>query len=231
MRRTTPRYRIQGPDALLLFSVLFLLGTVGLLLLRSLAALWLPLLLLGGIGVSILSLVSSYRYRTGLRDHILRSYRFEDSQVALDIGTGRGLLAIGLAQLGCHAVGMDIWSSSDLAANSPPEARLNARLEEVEVAMVTGDVVETPFREHSFHSVVCLDMIHNLHKRREARRAILEMHRILRRGGRVVIGDLNPFLGPLWSRSQWREELRRAGFHRTETRRIHLTTFISGEKP
>ncbi len=230
MRRTTPHYGIQGPDALLLFFALLSLGLVALAALRSLRYFSPILLLLGATGIFILSSVSSYPYRSNLRDHILKLSPRGGSDTVLDVGTGRGLLAIGLAKLGCFAVGIDIWSSSDLVRNNPARALLNAQLEKVEIPLVTADALEMPFRERSFDLVVCCDMIHNIHSRRKAKKLISEIHRVLREGGKVVIADLNPFLGPFWTLSRWRDEVKKVGFEKIETGGFLLTTLISGEK-
>lgn len=229
MRRTTPHYGVQGPDALLLSVVIFLLGAFGFIA-GVYCYLSVVLFSVGGSGIFLLCLVSSYSYRTGLRDHILELCPPQDNDLVLDIGTGRGLLAIGFAKSGCNAVGMDIWSSQDLLRNHPAKALRNAELEGVGVSYLTGDALRIPFKGSSFDLVVSCDMVHNLHSGRKAKKMLTEMGRVLKVQGRLLICDLNPFFGPGWSKGRWRQELAAAGFGRIELGDFRLTTVISGER-
>lgn len=230
MRRSVPDYGVQGPDALFLHAVLLSSGVFGLALLRSFRYFFVFLTLVGGAGVFILLVVSSYSYRTALRDHILELHPLVDSPAVLDIGTGRGLLAIGFAKSGCYAVGVDIWASRDLLRNHPLHFLLNARLEGVEVPLLTADCLRLPLREGSFDVVVCCDTIHNIHRGQRMRKALSEMQGVLREKGKVIIADLNPFLGPGWAKGWWIEELRKAGFQKISLRRFRLTAVLSAEK-
>ncbi len=230
MRRAVPDYGVQGPDALFLHAVLLWSGVFGLALLRSFRYFFVFLTLVGGVGVFILLLVSSYSYRTALRDHILKLHPLVNSPAVLDIGTGRGLLAIGFAKSGCYAVAVDIWASRDLLRNHPQHFLLNRKLEGAEVPLLTADCLGLPLREGSFDLVVCCDMIHNIHRGQRMRKALSEMQGVLRDKGKVVIADLNPFLGPGWAKGRWIEELRKVGFQKISLRRFRLTAVLSGEK-
>jgi ubiquinone/menaquinone biosynthesis C-methylase UbiE len=100
----------------------------------------------------------------------------------LEVAPGPGYLAIALAKLGrFDVVGLDI------SATMVRLAAENARREAVAVAFQQGDAAALPFGPESFDLVVCQAAFKNF---TEPVRAIHEMHRVLRPGGKVIIYDL-----------------------------------------
>jgi ubiquinone/menaquinone biosynthesis C-methylase UbiE len=105
----------------------------------------------------------------------------EDACV-LEVAPGPGYLAIELAKRGrFRVVGLDISATFvEIAAE-------NARHAGVPVTFQQGDAAAMPFDSDAFDLVVCMAAFKNFS---EPVRALAEMHRVLRAGGRAVIIDL-----------------------------------------
>lgn len=111
----------------------------------------------------------------------------------LDVGCGRGLLLIGAAShlTTGSATGVDVWRM-DVSGNKPDAALENARLAGVtdRVTVQDGDARDLPFADASFDVVVSALVLHNLRHRADRERALREIVRVLRPGGRVALVDL-----------------------------------------
>jgi SAM-dependent methyltransferase len=97
--------------------------------------------------------------------------------------------AIGIAVGG---VALLFVSLGLVEGNGPDAARHNLETEGVKdrCQLVTGDMRELPFPDASFNLVVSSIAIHNVSDRAGRSRAIHEIARVLKPGGRVVIADL-----------------------------------------
>ena len=104
----------------------------------------------------------------------------------LEIGTGKGYLALALAQKGHRFTGVDI-SGEDLAL-----ARLNLRYYGLadRVDLLVADAGKLDFPDASYVSIVCANVIHHLAVK-EAEKVAREMVRLLCPGGRIVVSDFN----------------------------------------
>ena len=100
----------------------------------------------------------------------------------LEVAPGPGFLAIELAKCGRHRVtGLDISKTFvDIACRNAEAAR-------VKIDFRNGNASRMPFGEGSFDFVVCRAAFKNFS---EPMKAIEEMHRVLRPGGKGVIIDL-----------------------------------------
>ena len=128
------------------------------------------------------------------RERLLDRVHWPDVSRVLDVGCGRGLLAIGAARrLGRDGmvVGVDLWQAADLAGNDPAAAVENASKEAVtdRVGIVTGDMSALPLADRSVDVVVSSLAIHNVQGQAGRARAIAEIARVLKPGGVVVIQD------------------------------------------
>ena len=128
------------------------------------------------------------------RERLLDRVHWPDVSRVLDVGCGRGLLAIGAARrLGRDGmvVGVDLWQAADLAGNDPAAAVENASKEAVtdRVGIVTGDMRALPLADRSVDVVVSSLAIHNVQGQAGRARAIAEIARVLKPGGVVVIQD------------------------------------------
>jgi arsenite methyltransferase len=111
----------------------------------------------------------------------------------LDVGCGRGLVLIEAAKRLAkgRAIGLDIWNAVDLSGNGARATQANADLEGVaeRVELVDGNAMQMPFADASFDAVVSSLCLHNLSGREDRAKALREIVRVLKPGGRVVVQD------------------------------------------
>jgi arsenite methyltransferase len=111
----------------------------------------------------------------------------------LDVGCGRGMLLVEAARRlpAGRAVGVDLWRRQDQSGNSRARTLANAEREGVaeRVKVHDGDARRLPFDDACFDAVVSSLVVHNIRGGAERRRAVLEMARVLRPGGRLAILD------------------------------------------
>ena len=90
------------------------------------------------------------------------------------------------------AVGVDIWRKVDQAGNSPEATMRNAELEGVagRVEIKNGDARQLPFADSSFDVILSSLALHNIPGTDGRRKAIFEIVRVLRPGGKLVILDI-----------------------------------------
>ena len=139
----------------------------------------------------ILSLGIDQRWRR----RTVRSLELDDSARLLDLATGTADLALLLARWGpdVRVVGLDP-SAQMLAVGQRKveEAGLGDRVE-----LTTGDAEALPFPDSSFDGVTIAFGIRNVPNRE---RALREMRRVTRPGGRVAVLELSEPRGGLLSR-------------------------------
>lgn len=127
------------------------------------------------------------------RERLLDLIELHGYEKVLDVGCGRGLLLTAAARrlTTGKAIGVDIWNAADQSGNSPEAAWANAKAEGVadRVQLVTGDVRHLPFPDGEFDAVVSSLVLHNLSNQGERRRALGEIMRVLKPGGRFAILD------------------------------------------
>jgi len=121
-------------------------------------------------------------------DLILRLAGDVRGRRALDAGCGDGNLSIALARRGALVTGVDC-SPTMLA-----EAREQARINRVDVSFQEGRVEDLPFEDGGFDLVLAVTVLCFVP---DIDRAIAEMTRVLRPGGRLVLGELNRW--SLWA--------------------------------
>ena len=154
------------------------------------------------------------------QDLVLRLAEPIAGRCVLEIGCGEGVLAIALQQQGATVVGMDAsWPMLNAA-------RASASGEHADLALCGGRAEHLPFADESFDIVVAVTILCFVP---EAERVVTEIVRVLRSGGRLVIGELARwstwavgrrcrawFGSPLWRQGRFRtarelERLARAG--------------------
>lgn len=106
--------------------------------------------------------------------------------IILDIGTGNGYVAFALASLkkNCKVIGMDIVAAT-LERNKQKAQKLNySNLE-----FLTYDGKRFPFEDNSLDIIVTRYALHHFPNLLDS---FLEMFRVLKKGGRLVISDPTP---------------------------------------
>ncbi len=115
-------------------------------------------------------------------------------ETVLDVGCGHGLMLIGAARRVSRgrAIGVDLWSQKDQKDNSPAATLRNARAQGVarRTEVLDGDMRALPLEDASVDVVLSSLAIHNVTGRDERRKAISEIVRVLKPGGRVGIMDI-----------------------------------------
>jgi SAM-dependent methyltransferase len=106
----------------------------------------------------------------------------------LDVGCGDAALVVALAQRGALVAGIDV----DPNMLSAGHARAAANC--VAADLMQGDIRSLPFADDSFDIVLAVTVLCFVG---DAARAVREMARVLRPGGRLVIGELGRW--SLWA--------------------------------
>jgi ubiquinone/menaquinone biosynthesis C-methylase UbiE len=128
------------------------------------------------------------------RNRLLDRTEWRGDERVLDVGCGRGLVLVGAAArlTSGSAVGIDLWRKEDLSDNRADVPLENAALEGVadRVAVQTADMRSLPFADATFDVVLSRAAIHNVYSKPERGRAIAEIARVLKPGGRALINDI-----------------------------------------
>jgi SAM-dependent methyltransferase len=103
--------------------------------------------------------------------------RWADRDV-LEAGCGMGIDGMRFARAGARYTGMDF------SPTAIELARRNFEQQGVEGRFVLGSITDLPFPDRSFDLTYSMGVIHHLP---ETRRAVEEMHRVLRPGGQAVV--------------------------------------------
>src|SRR5699024_147053 len=150
------------------------------------------------------------------REVILNFAQVKAEDELLDVGTGRGLIAIGAAKRACKVTAIDYWSKWDLAGNSRAALQANIEAENVEnIKFLEADARDIPYADESFDVVISNFVLHNIKNKKERGKVIQEMWRVLRSNGKLVISDI----GKTTASIQTLEELS----HKIEKKRFYYT--------
>jgi ubiquinone/menaquinone biosynthesis C-methylase UbiE len=148
-----------------------------------------------GVGMAAYMTYGSRIGKLRTRDRLLDAIVWTGTEHVLDVGCGRGLMAIGAALRlpKGKVVGIDLWNAADQADNSPAAAQQNARLAGVEahVRIDTGDMRALPYDTNSFDVVLAHWVVHNVEAPADRTKAIDEMVRVLRQNGVLILADIS----------------------------------------
>jgi ubiquinone/menaquinone biosynthesis C-methylase UbiE len=144
-------------------------------------------------GIAWFKIRSSKDGKLRLREQLLDQLALRGDEKVLDVGCGRGLLAIGAAKRlkTGKVTGIDVWNPQELSGNSAEAAKENAKAEGVaeRVRFESGDARKLVYPEGNYDVVVSSNALHNLADDRERGQALREMLRVLKPGGRLLIFD------------------------------------------
>lgn len=144
-------------------------------------------------GIAWLKIHSSREGKLALREQLLDQLALKGDEKVLDVGCGRGLLAIGAAKRlkTGKVTGIDVWNPEELSGNSAEAARENAKTEGVadRVRFDTGDARKLVYPDGFFDATISSNAMHTLADDHEREQALKEMLRVLKPGGRLVIFD------------------------------------------
>jgi len=116
------------------------------------------------------------------KELILSMAGIKKGEKALDAGCGTGIYSIELARRWAITTGVD--SSGEMLN----WARAKARKEGLTVEFVSADALTLPFSDDYFDLVLSVGLLCFV---KEREKALLEMRRVLRPGGRLIVGVLN----------------------------------------
>lgn len=122
------------------------------------------------------------------RRELLRQCSPIAGKQVLDVGCGDGFFSVAIARAGGVVTGIDTDEEMVSAAKA------NAAREGVSVSFSSADAQSLPFQDTTFDLVVAVSLL-CLVRDREA--ALVEMARVLKPGGRIVIGELGAW--SLWN--------------------------------
>lgn len=128
---------------------------------------------------------------------IFAEFLGEDRHKILDVGTGPGIVANLISDMGYDVTGID--ASERMLA----KARENSATLHNSVELVLADAENLPFSEASFDAVVNRYVLWSLP---DPKNAIAQWHRVLRPGGRLVVVDGNWYLdgqNKPWTKKLW----------------------------
>ncbi len=152
----------------------------------------------GGVYIGIFTMVRRFtdvERRLKARDKLLDAIPWQGSETVLDVGCGNGILIMGVAKrlTTGKGVGIDIWTDS--SGDSRAETFLeNAKIEGVAslVSLQKEDVRQLPYEDQSFDVIVSGLTMHHISHGNDTSKAMNEMTRVLKDGGRLAIYDV-PF--------------------------------------
>jgi arsenite methyltransferase len=150
---------------------------------------------LGLLVGTIWMLASSLWLKKVVRDRLLDGRQWRGDEQALDVGCGRGLVAVGIARrLGPQGrvCGLDLWQAVDLSGNMPEGALANAAAARVadKVTIDSGDMRAMPYPDRRFDVIASMTAIHNIPDREGRAQAIKEIWRVTKPGGEILIFDI-----------------------------------------
>jgi|ERR1043165_5395702 demethylmenaquinone methyltransferase/2-methoxy-6-polyprenyl-1,4-benzoquinol methylase len=124
-----------------------------------------------------------------LRTRLFNAASAKPDDRVLDVATGTGAVALRFARQGCSVTGVDL-SAHMLAV-------AEAKRKDLPVTFMEGDASTLPFAEYSFDIATVSFALHDMPL--EVRtKALKEVNRVLKPGGRFVIMDYNKPANVLW---------------------------------
>lgn len=191
-----PKYGIDAPNIIVYFGLGAIVGMALAVVLWSYSVfLALPILLMSSIFFleALWMLYSSLWGKFSRIHRMVSQLKLAGNETVLDVGCGKGSLLIRVAKeiKDGKAYGIDIWRNQDLSKNCIEKTKENIRIEGVEkrAEVQSADMRKLPYDDAFFDCVVASLSIHNIEPKSERGKALKEIDRVLKPGGRVAILD------------------------------------------
>jgi arsenite methyltransferase len=126
-----------------------------------------------------------------MRDRLISELNLNGSEQVLDVGCGKGLLAVGIAKIldQGKVFGLDQWQNTFEYNYTREMAVKNVAIERVEnrVEIVDGDAKKLPFDAEKFNIITSSLAMHHVG---DGNQAFKEMFRVLKPDGIIAIADM-----------------------------------------
>ena len=132
--------------------------------------------------------------RLALVLRLIDQTNLKSGRLVLDLGAGPGTYTRALVRRGHQCLGLDYsWNVINIAKRKDVTGRY-----------LQGEAYHLPFQNRSFDAVLCIGVLQSL---QSPKQAILEMHRVLKPGGYLLLDGLN---GLFWLHGvrSWRETMK-----------------------
>jgi ubiquinone/menaquinone biosynthesis C-methylase UbiE len=113
-------------------------------------------------------------------DLLLQLLRPEPGEFILDAGCGTGIFTLDVLSFGTHVIGIDL--------SLPMLSRAGQKARGYHFQAVLADISSLPFSEKLFDKVVSVTALEFIE---DAKRAIEELFRVTKKGGRIAVATLN----------------------------------------
>ena len=110
--------------------------------------------------------------------------------IVLDAGAGEGRHTFALCREGCRVFALDRDLTSLNKARYALKDMENKGFFTKNVVILQGDNLRLPFRDHTFHKIICAEVMEHI---RDDDKAAEEFFRILRPGGEIAVTVPTPF--------------------------------------
>ena len=117
------------------------------------------------------------KYESDLLLHLLRP---KPDEFILDAGCGTGIFTLDVLSLGTHVIGVDL--------SLPMLSRAAQKTRGYHFQAVLANISFLPFKENAFDKVVSVTALEFI---QDAKRAMQELFRVTKKGGRIVVATLN----------------------------------------
>ena len=221
-----PRYGYYGlPKFSILIAVIVFIGVLVTIFLWKFLGI---LLICFGFYAFLSFMVMQWRVGQSETWRLPRTLELRGDEKVLDVGCGLGRMTITVAKQlkEGKVIGVDIWDKMEILGNSPENAYANAEIEgeQDKVEFKTGNVLNLEFPDNNFDLVTSSSVINNLHGKADKMKAIREIYRVLKAGGKFLMIEplrnlRNFFFGwtpigvwMLLPKDSWVKLLNKAGF-------------------
>jgi ubiquinone/menaquinone biosynthesis C-methylase UbiE len=191
VEKRKPHYGYYAlPIFIVLFVIIIALGVAVFVFLSQVAGI---ILVLFGVYLFSAYGVSMYFAGQSKAAEVPEMLHIRGDEKVLDVGCGLGKMTVAIAKhlTTGRVIGVDIWDKMEIPGNSPERAYENAKIEGIldRVEFKTGNVLSLPFADDFFDLVTSSSVINNLHGDADKSKALAEIFRVLRPGGKFLMAE------------------------------------------